>query len=376
MLRVTFVHGVAVRDGDDYGSTVRSRDQLFKTIAFANTPIDIRNAYWGKNASRPAWDGKSLPRFADKATSFALLGGLNPPANAAGSRTVSEVARSDFGTAIDALFVAVVETAEKENRALTAEELKGFAAAGAYAQANPKPAWLQPGMSDADFVDALKKQFPPGTMSFGIKDYLFGAATSLVGKARNLVSTGLTATFRDDLNPLVARFLGDVLVYVKKGNQREAIRTDIANELLAAQAAKAPGDKLVAVGHSMGGVILVDMLSDPASALKDIEVDLLLTVGSQPGYFEEMKLFTTSRDDTGTGKPVPKAPKPPNVKRWWNVYDPVDLLSFRCDPIFDGVEDFSFSSATGLMDAHTSYFKRPKFHQRLNARAIEDGLLP
>ena len=46
------------------------------------------------------------------------------------------------------------------------------------------------------------------------------------------------------------------------------------------------GDKLIAVGHSMGGVILYDLLSDPDKPLGDLKLDLLVTVGSQVGVFE------------------------------------------------------------------------------------------
>jgi hypothetical protein len=70
-----------------------------------------------------------------------------------------------------------------------------------------------------------------------------------------------------------------------------------------------------------------------------------------------------------------KAPHAHAVDVWWNVYDPVDLLSFRCEPIFQDVRDFEFSSATGLIDAHTSYFKRPRFYARLRQRLKAVGIV-
>ena len=99
------------------------------------------------------------------------------------------------------------------------------------------------------------------------------------------------------------------------------------------------------------------------------EVDLFVSVGSQPALFQEMSLFGAAVAAPG------KASKPNAVAHWWNVYDPVDLLSFRCEPVFAGVEDFEFSSAAGLIDAHGSYFKRPIFYARLYERLHQIGAM-
>ena len=54
----------------------------------------------------------------------------------------------------------------------------------------------------------------------------------------------------------------------------------------------------------------------------------------------------------------------------------MDLFGFRAQPMFDDCTDLIFSSATGLIDAHTAYFKRPQFHQRLAARLKSGNLVP
>jgi hypothetical protein len=125
----------------------------------------------------------------------------------------------------------------------------------------------------------------------------------------------------------------------------------------------------VAIGHSLGGVILYDMLAGRAPELDGVEVDLFVSVGSQPALFQEMSLFGATVAAPG------KAPRPDAVAHWWNVYDPVDLLSFRCEPVFEDVEDFEFSSVAGLIDAHGSYFKRPRFHARLHERLHKIGAM-
>jgi hypothetical protein len=164
--------------------------------------------------------------------------------------------------------------------------------------------------------------------------------------------------------------VGDVFLYLREGERRAAIRARVADALTQAHArAKAGNGPLIVLGHSMGGVILYDMLTDPAGAglSANFKADVLMTVGSQPGFFEELKLFAASDLQVGSDKPRKLAAKPA-ADHWWNVYDPVDILSFRCAPIFDGAEDFVFSSVTGLIDAHTSYFTRPRFHARLKER--------
>jgi hypothetical protein len=119
----------------------------------------------------------------------------------------------------------------------------------------------------------------------------------------------------------------------------------------------------------MGGVILYDMLTDPdgAGLPAGFKVDVLATVGSQVGVFEEFKLYASS-SSAYSATHQNKVPFPAKVDSWINVFDPVDLLSFRCEPVFEGVKDYMFSSATGLASAHTAYFKRPKFHARLKVR--------
>ena len=54
-----------------------------------------------------------------------------------------------------------------------------------------------------------------------------------------------------------------------------------------------------------------------------------------------MKLFHSS--DPSLKKPG-KVHKPAGVKRWINVFDRADVLSYKSQPVFDGVEDFEYFS--------------------------------
>jgi hypothetical protein len=118
------------------------------------------------------------------------------------------------------------------------------------------------------------------------------------------------------------------------------------------------------------------MLSSPQSAglPSDLKVDAFVSVGSQPGLFEEMGLFESKNPGAST-IPVPPMPGPECVKAWLNIFDPIDVFGFRAVPIFANARDFAFDSVTGLLSAHTTYFKRPQFYARMRARLNELSLL-
>lgn len=376
MDQLVFVHGVNTRKGSSYDLEVENRDRLFKKTAWAGAPLNIRNLYWGDLAAQFSYDLACLPTNGPKSASFGLLGGTTAPGAAAQAQPLSGLASTDFGAMIDAIFVALVEEAEAAGRPLTDEQIEKFRAAGEYAVNNAAlpPAWATGAASDQVVVSELRKRVEPtATASFGLGDDIVNAAKSLADRARNLVSAGIAPIIRDGASPLVARFLGDIFVYLYDhgtASKRTKIREIIANGVnQAALEAKQHGGKLVLIGHSLGGVVLRDMLGDASSGIdQDIRIDLLATVGSQPGLFQEMNLLGNST------KAPQKVALVAAIGSWWNVYDPVDLLSFRCAPMFEDVTDFEFSSATGLIDAHTTYFKRPRFYARLRERLQEVGI--
>lgn len=377
MSQLVFVHGVNTRKTPEYARECSIRDNLLSQVAFARYPLNIHNSYWGGDGSSLAFSQASLPRSGQTVASFSLTGGFAAGSAASGAR-LAALAQVDFSTAVDALFVSLVEAAEAQGRDLHPDEIEAFREAAIYVEHNPKPYWALPDLSDAQFVAKLQEHLPPasnGPTAFGLGNTLLQAANSLFNGSRNLAGRGLTNLFRDDLNPAVAHFLGDVFVYLKQGDQRERIRKRVIDDLNAAHAARKPGEPLVVIGHSLGGVILYDILSDrPSSLSTDMDIDLLMTVGSQPGLFEELKLFAAS--DPRIPRPSAlKVPRLGQVNAWLNVYDPIDLFGFRAQPMFEGCEDVTFSSATGLIDAHTAYFKRPQFHQRLNRRLRDMGFI-
>jgi pimeloyl-ACP methyl ester carboxylesterase len=166
-----------------------------------------------------------------------------------------------------------------------------------------------------------------------------------------------------------SRFLGDIFVYLSERGTLEApgaIVTDVLADLEKADKAKRSGDdKLIVIGHSLGGVIIYDILT---YFRPDLKFDVLASVGSQIALFEEMSLYRASKADVPPNPPKDLLPQPTGIAKWLNVFDTNDVFSFRAQGVFAGPTDYRFDTGYGLLQAHGGYFARPSFYKRLAAR--------
>lgn len=170
------------------------------------------------------------------------------------------------------------------------------------------------------------------------------------------------------MNGKISLFLGDVFVYLNSRDAKEgsAIIREVQGAFeRAEQARNADDGKLIVVAHSMGGNISYDIL---ATFAPRIQVDLFVTVGSQVGMFEELKLFKGS--DPRIMAPA-RVDVPKNIKRWINVVDPNDVLAYSTENIFSNSHDTVFDNHVPVWSAHTTYFSRPSFHERMHQRILE-----
>jgi len=368
MTCLVFVHGVNTRSVPTYLAEVAVRDQLFRDVALEGTGTVV-NSRWGDLVTTWSWNQASLPTQAQAKQDEPFALGAGPGAKPDGpSNRVATFAGKVPHEAIDEVFVQLVDRAVQEQRQLTAAELRDFKAATAYLgegdedPARPLPPFTAP--SDDLFVRELRTLLDGGDAAYGLVDPLKALVKGLADRAANAASGAALGLARGGLNDRIGRFLGDVFTYLQDhGPNRASIREEVIGLLKDAPA----GGKLVAVGHSMGGIILYDLLSDPDNPLGELKVDLLVTVGSQVGVFEEMKLFRGS-SPAYSALHKNRVPALTKAGRWLNVYDPLDALSFRCSDVFEGVEDFVFRDTTSLLDAHSAYFKRPRFFARLARR--------
>jgi hypothetical protein len=156
-------------------------------------------------------------------------------------------------------------------------------------------------------------------------DFAKERATAIVADRRTALMGGSTPG------------IGDILAYQRRG---EPIRQMVADALSGAR------PPVVAVGHSLGGIILVDLLSDAERPA----VDLLVTAGSQSPLFYVIDALAFLRLDQ---------PQPAPFTPWLNIYDRQDFLSFYATQAFAGVNvitDEAVNSETPFPASHSAYW--------------------
>lgn len=253
---------------------------------------------------------------------------------------------------MDLLYGATLAGAKDEDEAR--EIAQSYKLAAAYAEKHPHPDWLDdPSLTDDNFADVLANEIEEdGEESFGAGGFLDRLKEG-VSRVKNAIPKAGSDVFvnvaREKLNATISRFAGDAFVYLKERGTLGApgtITKIVLDDLNKALAAKTSDDnKLVVIAHSFGGEIMYDILTHFAPELK---VDVLITVGSQVGLFEEMKFYLSS----GKAKAPDKVAKPKNVAHWLNVFDTNDVLSFRVAPVFSGTSDFEYDTGYSSLQAH------------------------
>lgn len=399
---LVFVHGVATRTSQGYERQEKERDKLFARLLMGNKDAKIFNPHWGDLVQKPAWDLKCVPDYDVKYERYGIPGAPSAPLAGVGADDplarffFARVAKRDFAEAADLLFASTLAAIAADNETPDDEFLALTEALTRYLAANwhdlpvanrTSPNWLRDNTTNEEFANNLLRDVKATmggvqTEAYGAGDILKGVGKGLkrvVDIVRNKVSRAVLAAGRDGATHAVALFIGDVFGYLRdrphQPSKRTEIRAEILKDLVAAGALRKKGDNpLIVVGHSMGAVILYDMFSDPAvkahlrSKNATFTIDAFVSVGSQVALFEEMKLHTVSNPNIGGNARVPYPFDKDFVQNWLNVFDDTDPLSFLCEEAFEGVEDYRFSSETGLLSAHTAYFTRPSFFERSRAR--------
>jgi hypothetical protein len=293
------------------------------------------------------------------------------------------LARRSLVDAVDVLSKALL--ASQTDSSLEEPELVAFiVGAQSYAQRNVHPEWLGEIANDGQLLDRLldevQGESSEGNVEFvalgiqdSLRDKLIGAADTIRGavagaekwvldRGGDFVSTRLVAWGRRPLNGVLGRFLGDIFTYLSTRGEPGAMGDILDTISEQIDAARTPGEPLIIVGHSLGGVIAFDLLSYYRT---DVEVDLLVTVGSQVAHFAEIKRLKISTNSDGAPK---KLAVPTNIKRWINIFDPIDILAYAAADVFDRVEDYGYDTRTHTIDAHSAYFVQSRFFERLMQR--------
>lgn len=402
---LVFVHGVATRPSAEYQAAVKQRDALFRSLVFKRDDVAILNPDWG---SFGVQFGDDLPWLPSPKGNEAFdaggeVGGAPlSPADLDGRLDLGTLAGTDAEQAIDLVAMAALDAAIRSatelgtpQGAATGDAVALAAASAAYLEAKGIAAMDKPvaapeltAPNNEGFADAFETAIEQNALevevgdgeAFGIGDRIRSAIGYLTRLVGNGASDAVLKMSRRDLSRGVSFFLGDVFVYLRgrdnagaQGTRARIFKPILDALIEGARAPRAEGEQFVVVGHSLGGVILYDMLTDPATreAIEvgiggPIKIDALFTVGSQPGFFADLGLYPGGRPAAGA-----KLSMPAGVGAWVNVFDFTDVFSFRCAHIFEGVRDFGYDTVTDLLHAHGAYFLRPSFYQRMQARLEE-----
>lgn len=381
---IVFVHGVNNRKDDEYRDNEIARDAFLRKIVApalglpeGSAELKVVSPYWGGDGAKFAWNMAVLPTSDASYEAFGSqhdaeafgrtleLVATAPPMEGG----VVERAKQDFAGTVDLLYGAAIAGVQDEGDAQALAE--AYLQAAEYARKHPKPDWLDKATDDnfADYLNSYVSE-EPGTESMGIMGNVLDRLKEGLGRMKDAIpdvaSQALVNSSRKKLNATVSRFTGDAFVYLatrnKLGAEAPIVKVVMAG-LKEAQAARTgKDDKLVVIAHSFGGEIVYDVLT---RFWPDLEVDCLVTVGSQVGLFEEMKLYDASDPKLPSGS---KVAKPPKVKRWLNVFDPNDILSYLVEPVFHDAQDFKYDTGYSTLQAHGGYFLRPSFYKRLAER--------
>jgi hypothetical protein len=187
--------------------------------------------------------------------------------------------------------------------------------------------------------------------------------TALLGLAAQ-VGTAWAVPRRGRLMDPVTTFAADILFYLAHADQ---VRAYLCAEM---EHYEPP---VVAVGHSLGGVAMVDLLS----VTERPAVDLLVTVGSQAPYLYLVGALAHLRPGTPSSAPSSAPPSQASAKPfapWLNVYNRKDLLSFcaeRAFPGVPGVRDVEVDPGVPFPQSHSAYWWSEQFW-----KAMDDAWSP
>jgi hypothetical protein len=175
-----------------------------------------------------------------------------------------------------------------------------------------------------------------------------GAPERVVLKPILRLATGYLRRHRLNWTSSYYPFPADILLYQTRG---DTIRTYIMDVLAKAS------PPVVILAHSLGGIACVDLvISHP-----EVQVDLLVTVGSQAPFLYELGILTSlsSRD------PLPPH-FPQHPQQWLNIYDENDLLSFVGGKVFQGrVTDFAVDNRQPFPQSHSAYWDNKKMWEEI-----------
>jgi len=202
-----------------------------------------------------------------------------------------------------------------------------------------------------DLVEALANAIAPeGTR---------GVLKGLAGKVLGPLATRVAASHRAAFMGPMSDFIRDVAFYIDRGGP---VRDYIAKAIREHHGTT----PVVVLGHSLGGIACVDLLSDPTVMSGDdpLSVDLLVTVGSQSPFLYLLDSLHSLSPRT------PDEPKP--FVPWLNIYNRDDLLSFCAARVWVNtqVDDEPVSAGVPFPGSHGAYWTQDRVYELIRDRLV------
>jgi hypothetical protein len=261
------------------------------------------------------------------------LGGLRPEEVAAAAQAMA--AAPELQKAAEVAGPADPDFVDAAARAVVARVL------ASHRQDEPgtPPVLLFDGAKRDDLVQRIAAVLAPATKGFSdwVKEKVVGFAQR---KATRAVEDR-----REGLMGMSTPAIGDILYYQRRGDTIARFVADGLRDL---------PRPVVAVGHSLGGIMLVDLLSRPDAP----PVDLLVTAGSQAPMLYAIDSLERLR--RGEAEPKPFTP-------WLNIYNRQDFLSFCASRVFPGtrqwIRDEEVDPGVPFPESHSAYWYHDRVYQ-------------
>lgn len=375
-----FVHGTGVR-GRGYASTLK---QIERNVSSRGWSATVRGCFWGESqGARLQLGGKSIPGYSESGgaapsetdqlmalwsilytdpwyelrllRNMPVTGhtpfGQEPPSvllrRAVEEYVPSTALKAQLAEAeLDAYFEdalsALRRASEFQQAAATApadplEHRRAIArAVVAYAIIAAEEAG-QPPVSGA-IRDAIVERLTNELHGFGL-----GVGEFLLrpfkGLAQRMITNKLTGD-RGSISDAAAPTAGDILRFLAKG--------DMVREFIGQSISDVKDGPVVLVGHSLGGIMCVDLLIRRSIP----QVSTLVTVGSQAPFLYEIGALPSLE---------PPEPLPQHFPAWLNIYDHRDILSYvGASVLGDRITDVRVDNGQPFPQAHSAYWSNPK----------------
>jgi hypothetical protein len=379
---IVFVHGVGTRGGERYEKIVRKRESFIRN-AFLHPLGEYREhasitfPYWGDLATESFFPDEIVP-----AGRYEYLG-EQPSVSLEqtdGSQLIELVKHLGLSDTLDLLCATAADVEVSQIKAISNFGRDAIAWSDSLTE-QEQQAWLAQFQSDDVMLMELAKlchhQQEEKSEVLGSSGWFPNQIIKVIEKAKSNLDGRFTIDLCGAMNitvvgPLRRLFqkqigfvLGDAFIYFgsnePKTGKHAAVVSRISDAINRADAARTTeDDRLILVGHSMGGNILCDVLT---SQLKDCKVECLITVGSQIPIFFHLGLLNGLKNAAGAIQ------RPSCVARWLNVFDRNDPLGFSIPNAPSDIEEYEYRTRT-LWGTHSAYFEQVSFYERLSRRVF------